>query len=180
MTDKNDSVKNPTSSRCSQGEPLTFRWFGFPTAEPGQDLQVLLSKVEEVIHKPNRIINDYVLGMAKAEIRTRIRLAEKGALHTPSQVDSVDRRGGAPLYEIRWQNITVLVKRGRGKPRESEIKLRLYHSEPREAPSHFVGHHIHEKDLTVKSQINHLQNAEIRVARNYYFQGLPTFWGIRN
>jgi hypothetical protein len=54
----------------------------------------------------------------------------------------------------------------------------MYHSEPFEAPHHFIGHHIHEKDIRDPNTVKELQNSEISVARRYFEHGLPTFWGI--
>lgn len=116
--------------------------------------------------------------MAVTEIKKLINLAERGGLRAPKQINSVDRRGSVPLFEIRWQHIRVQETKDDGALKTSRILVRMYHSEPEIVPGYFVGHHIHEKDLSSRVDINTEQNNEIRVARNYYEHGKPSLWGL--
>jgi hypothetical protein len=165
-------------SRCSSGRATKFRWFGYPPAEDGRDFQAVLDKFQAVIDAPHRITNDYVWAMAKAEVKSRLKLAAAGKLSAPNQVKPVDVRNPPPMYEIRWQGITVRQKLNDGTIGGVEILVRMYHSEPSEAPEHFIGHHIHEKDVSDPSEANRLQNDEIRVALNYFELGKPNLWDI--
>lgn len=165
-------------SRCTSGLAVKFRWYGSPSAIQGADLETALEKFKIVIEKPTRITNDYVWAAARAEIKKKIELASQGRLTPPRQIDVVDRRNPPPMYEIRWQNITIRELQPDGKIAYLSLIVRMYHSEPLEAPEYFIGHHIHEKDVSDEDVINTLQNAEIAVARRYFEHGLPTLWGI--
>ncbi len=165
-------------SRCSSGSPLKFRWFGFPQAGEGHDLAVVLEKFQSVISAPNRLTNGYIWGMAKAEVKNRIQLAANGKLRAPAQIKPVDTSNPPPLYEIRWQGITVQELQSDGTKVDLSLLIRMYHSEPAEAPVHFIAHHIHEKDLSIPTKANERQTIEIEVAKKYFDLGKPVFWGI--
>lgn len=165
-------------SRCSGGSLLKFRWFGFPQAVEGQDLAVVLEKFQSIIAAPNRLTNGYVWGMAKAEVKNRIQLAANGKLRAPAQIKPVDTSNPPPLFEIRWQGITVQEVQPDGTKLDLSILVRMYHSEPAEAPVHFIAHHIHEKDVSNPSKANERQTTEIGVAKKYFDLGKPVFWGI--
>jgi hypothetical protein len=166
-------------SRCSGGQNLKFRWYGFPQAEEGRDFDVVLEKFQAVIEAPNRITHDYVWIMAKAEIKQVLKQAAAGKLQPPDQLKPVDVSNPPPLYEIRWQSITVRTRMEDGRVEDERLLIRMYHSEPHEAPTHFIGHHIHEKAVDGDSkEIRQWQDTEIKVAVRYFEQGKPVLWGI--
>lgn len=165
-------------SRCTYGIPVTFRWYGAPSASEGQDLEVALVKFQMVIEQPSRVTNGYIWAAARAEIKQKLELASQGKLTPPRQIDVIDGSNPPPLYEIRWQNITIQELQLDGTLIDLSLIVRMYHSEPFEAPHHFIGHHIHEKDISDPNTVKELQNSEISVARGYFEHGLPTFWGI--
>lgn len=165
-------------SRCCSGNSVKFRWYGFPKSKDGQDIEAVLQKFQLLIEGSSRITNGYVWSMARAEIKSRIKIAEAGKLRTTRQIKPVDVNNPPPLYEIRWQDITVQERIEDGTIRDSRLLVRMYHSEPREAPGYFIGHHIHEKDVTDTNQVNNHQNAEIGVALKYFDNGRDDLWGI--
>ena len=165
-------------SRCSGGKDLTFRWFGYPQANESDDIQVATDKFIHMLEGPNRITNGYIGGMARAEFRKKVALAGKGQLWPVTGVAAVDKGNPPPLYEIRWQGITIREDLGGGVIRDLSLIVRKYHSEPSEAPDYFIGHHVHEKDVSDREAISELQNVEILVAKRYFELGLPTLWGI--
>lgn len=167
-------------SRCSSGQPVRFKWFGYPQAKRGQDYQAVLDKFQAIIQKPNRVTNDFVWAMSRSEVLQRLRVAASGKLRPPSQIKPVDIKNPPALYEIRWQGITVRTRLSDGSLGSEQIIVRMYHSEPSEAPGFFIGHHIHEKDVSDPSNINKLQNDEIKVAVKYFELGKQTCWGIRD
>ncbi len=165
-------------SRCSSAKPLTFRWFGFPPCEPHEDnidaaVEVLMAKVTP----PGRVWNPWSGTMVKREFRHRIVHASKGELVPVDEVKPVDVANPPPLYEIRWQDINVTDRLEDGTQRFGKVAVRMYHSEPEEAPGHFIGHHAHEKDLTA-TDVNAAQNEEIATAIGWYRQGRDSKWGI--
>lgn len=123
-----------------------------------------------------RVWNPFAERMVRAEFRDRVHAASRGELVPVDEVKPVDVRYPPPLYEIRWQDIPVTTRVG-GDLVHSTALVRMYHSEPAEAPNHFIGHHIHEKLIDV-SDINREQNAEIRVAKSFHDLGKSTNWGI--
>jgi hypothetical protein len=133
-----------------------------------------------MIEGPNRVQNAYVTSMAVSEFKSKIVSACKGALFPVSEVGPVDVKSRLPLFEIRWQWITVQEILSNGDLKDIIIVVRMYHSEPSEAPNHFVGHHVHEKDFVDPDPkiVRALQDSEILVAKKYYLHGLSTRWGI--
>ncbi|TFD41767.1 hypothetical protein E3T37_03690 [Cryobacterium sp. TMT2-10] len=113
--------------------------------------------------------------MAKVEFERRIEKAKRGQLRPVAEVKAVDVENPPPLYEIRWQtiNVTSVVD---GVSIFGKALVRLYHSEPDTVPGHFIGHHIHEKDLV--GDVNDAQDQEINIAKKFYDSGQPAFWGI--
>lgn len=81
------------------------------------------------------------------------------------------------MYEIRWQGVNVTDRLADGSQRFSTVVVRMYHSEPPEVPTHFVGHHAHEKDVTV-DDVNAAQNEEIATAVGWWSHGKESRWGI--
>jgi len=165
-------------SRCSLKKPLKFRWFGNPDVPEGQDLAAAISKFEEILEAPNLVQNEYLAILATVEFEKKLKSALLGALYPVTEIDRVGKRHGCPLYEIRWQWINVQFIEPGGNIRDGQIRVRMYHSEPSEVPDHFVGHHVHEKDVSDSNSVNALQDQEILVAVGHYQRGKPTRWGI--
>lgn len=157
---------------------MNFRWFGYPQAQEGQDLETVLNKFKAVIEAPTRITDDYVWAMARAEILHTFKMAKLGKLRSPREIRPVDIKNPPPLYEIRWQSITVRHRVKDGEIEDLRLLIRMYHSEPPEAPQHFIGHHIHEKDVSRPEEIRQRQNVEISTAVGYFELGKPQMWGI--
>lgn len=165
-------------SRCSKGQHVKFRWFGYPRVPEGQDFQVVLDKFQSIVQASGRITNDYIWAMAQAELINRLRSATAGKLRSPSQIKPIDTSNPPPLYEIRWQGITIQRQTANGRLEDESLLVRMYHSEPAEAPEHFIGHHIHEKDVSDPSQVNARQDEHIKVAIGYFELGISNFWEI--
>ena len=165
-------------SRCTQGKPLTFRWFGEPTAHVGLDIETVLFKFEKIIRAKGKIADEYSLIMACAEIRNRIERAAEGRLRTTHQVKWVDQRNLPPIFELRWQGISISFLSELRKDRHQTLLFRMYCSEPEAFPEHFIGHHLHEKVISDPERIWILQNREIAIARDLCERGVETSWGI--
>lgn len=165
-------------SRCCSNSPLVFRWYGDPLSEVGLDLEVATRKFISAIQNPSRIWTERIQKLACAEFRSRVKRASEGRLRTYRQIKAVDIQNPPPLYELRWQNIGVLEDAGGGNYVPKEIQVRMYHSEPGSKPKHFIGHHIHEKKILDKESTNLLQDQEIEIAKQFYFQGESTLWGL--
>ena len=163
-------------SRCSSGTPVTFRWYGYPTAELGEDLDTATGAFLAAITPAGRVWNPWAQRMVRAEFRDRVLAASRGELVPIDEVKAVDQENPPPLYEIRWQGIAVTDYTD-GQAVHRTALVRMYHSEPPQAAGHFVGHHIHEKLVDV-DDIYAAQDDEIRVAKGFYDIGEPTNWGI--
>ncbi|ASY14411.1 hypothetical protein A1sIA53_02415 [Candidatus Planktophila dulcis] len=166
------------TSRCSAGKPIRLRWFGFPQARLGEDLEVASRKFLDVISNKNRDINQYVSSMAVAEFKQRIRMAQAGLLTPQREIKPIDSSVAPLLFEIRWQAITVRERNGSGVFEDKRLLVRMYHSEPEEFPGFFVAHHIHEKNISGDGSTWLMQNEEISTAIGYWQAGLSTNWGI--
>lgn len=164
-------------SRCSAKQLLAFRWYGFPTADANDDFDVATGAfVQALSNVTGRVWNPYNLAMVKSEFRKRLAAAREGRLVPVDQVKPVDIVNPPPLYEIRWQGVTVTNRDPTGNIRHDEVLVRLYHSEPEVLPLHFVGHHIHEKSIDGDAYSD--QNAEIEIAKRFYDAGEPHNWGV--
>jgi len=163
-------------SRCSCGSPIEFRWFGYPTAEAGLDLDTATDAFITSISPEGRVWNPYALRMVRAEFRDRIKTAARGELEPVDEVKPVDIRNPPPLYEIRWQGIHVTDQID-GQLHHTTALVRMYHSEPASIPEYFVGHHVHEKLVDV-DDISGTQQAEIEIAKRFFDSGESSNWGI--
>ncbi|WP_286329519.1 hypothetical protein [Agromyces marinus] len=164
-------------SRCSGPVTPTFRWYGYPQCEVGHDVNVAVAVLVDAISPAGRLWNPWSIQMAKSEFKQRILRAQRGELRPVDEVKPVDVANPPPLYEIRWQGIPVTDQLPDGSRRHGEVLVRMYHSEPAEAPSHFIGHHAHEKDVAVED-VNAAQQQEIRTAIGWHNQGQPSRWGL--
>lgn len=164
-------------SRCSGGQAVGFRWYGFPTCEAAEDkdLEVATEAFFTALDSPGRVWNPHSRTMAKMEFQRRVQKAGRGELEPLDEVKPVDEKNPPPLYEIRWQTIGVTT-RVDGVTKHAQTIVRLYHSEPTGVPTHFVGHHIHEK--LISDDTWSAQNAEIEIAKAFYHAGESTLWGI--
>lgn len=165
-------------SRCSLGSPVMFRWFGYPSAPPGADLEVATEVFLRAVFPSGVEPDPHETAVVGSLSRHRIRNAMRGALRTPYETKAIKPAYEPPLFEIRWQGLgsaqRLLAKGGKRVP----TLIRMYYSEPDSAPHHFIGHHIHEKTVTPGVDIRRLQNAEIDIALGFYYQGEQTTWGI--
>lgn len=164
-------------SRCSARSPITFRWYGFPSCAEGDDVRTAVDVLFASIAGGDRVWNPFAEQMARSEFKRRIEKAERGELRPVDEVKPVDVSNPPPLYEIRWQGIHVTGRRSDGVQYFADAKVRLYHSEPTTVPTHFVGHHAHEKDLSAVD-VNAAQQQEIRTALGWHYQGISSTWGI--
>ena len=166
------------ASRCSAGSPLIFRWFGFPVAQPGQDTRVARSIFLAVVFEGRESTSDDERLMAGAEFSERLALASNGKLRAPREVRPINPGYDPPLFEIRWQGLPSRRPAAAGIRATDPTLVRMYFSEPIALPEYFIGHHIHRKQLRPQNLIRVLQDAEIGVATNFYYQGEATRWGI--
>lgn len=155
---------------------MEFRWFGLPKARAGEDLDAATEAFMAALKPEGRVWNPFAERMARSEFRDRVQAAARGELVPVDEVKPVDVRYPPPLYEIRWQGISVTDRIGDGLVHSTAL-VRMYHSEPSRVPDHFIGHHVHEKLLNV-DDINDEQNFEIRVAKRLYDLGESDNWGI--
>jgi hypothetical protein len=165
-------------SRCTQGSPLIFRWFGDPASLVGLDLETLLFKFEAIARARGDQIHEHSLIIAKAEIRNRIERACRGRLRSTHHIKWVDRNNLPPIFEMRWQGNTLSSPVEQGKQRFRTLLIRMYYSEPGSNPKYFIGHHIHEKNISDPERTKLLQNKEIRIAREFCKVGQASNWGI--
>lgn len=165
------------SSRCSSGSPVTLRWFGTPACAVGDDFETAEAVLFASVSREGRVWNPYSSAITRAEFRKRLRKAAAGELEPVDEVKPIDVANPPPLYEIRWQGITVAERAADGQVSHHTALVRLYHSEPPQVPTHFVAHHAHEKVLDV-DDINAAQQVEIRTAISHHDRGVPSTWGI--
>lgn len=168
------SFDNP--SRCSGGRVVNFRWYGFPISAVGSDLDIATEAFFAAIEAPDRVWSPHSRAMAKMEFQRRVQKAKRGELRPVTEVKPVDVENPPPLYEIRWQTIHVTTLTD-GVVNHQKTVVRLYHSEPAAHPEYFIGHHIHEKDLSA-DHIYSAQDEEIKISKRYFDIGEPTSWGI--
>lgn len=166
------------TSRCSAGKSVRMRWFGFPQALFGQDLEVASKKFIDAISNDRRDINPHISSMALAEFKHRIRIASAGRLTPQREIKPINGSTDPLLFEIRWQSITVRERNSGGVYEDKRILIRMYHSEPSEVPGYFVAHHIHEKIISGDGSTWLNQNEEISTAVGYWESGRSTNWGI--
>lgn len=124
-----------------------------------------------------RVWNPYAEQMAKSEFKNRIKRAAQGDLKPVDEIKPVDVLNPPPLYELRWIDLAVTDRDPNGTVSYSTVQVRMYHSEPAEAPGYFIGHHAHEKLLDV-IDVNTVQQSEIHTAIGFYKAGAPSNWGI--
>jgi hypothetical protein len=166
-------------SRCSAGQRVRFRWFGYPKAPLGEDLEAATRKFLEVISSPTRQFNDHIASMAAAEFKHRIRIAEAGRLSPQRDIKPILGSKDPHLFEIRWQSISVRERNNSGDLEDKRLLVRMYHSEPDKAPGYFIAHHIHEKVISGEASTWLTQNDEIATAIGFYYAGINTHWGIQ-
>lgn len=169
---------NQLRSRCTQGFPVNFRWFGEPSSLLGLDIETLLYKFEELARAQDNQVHAHPLIIAKAEIRNRVERACKGKLRSTHHIKWVDRNNLPPMFEMRWQGITLPHPTVTGSKRFRTLLIRMYYSEPGANPRYFIGHHIHEKNISDLERTKLLQNREIQIAREFCKAGQESNWGI--
>lgn len=165
-------------SRCRSGTPIKFRWYGEPQAKCGDDIEGLRAAFVNAIRRENRLLSEHLLATAWIEIHAKVERAIKGNLRSSSHLKQVDRYRLPAIFEIRWQDISILEIQPNGSLRQLNLLIRMYHSEPAEVPDYFIGHHIHEKVILKSTETTALQNDEIGLARQYLEQGRSKLWGI--
>lgn len=165
-------------SRCTQGSPIRFRWFGEPTALVGLDIETVLYRFDEIVDAKGMKFHEYSLLIARAEIRNRLERACAGKLRSTHHIRWVDKQNLPPMFELRWQGITLSSTEGNGKKRFQTLLVRMYYSEPGSNPRYFIGHHIHEKRVSDPERTKILQNVEIQIARKLCQEGQLSNWGI--
>jgi len=170
-------VRFDSPSRCSAGSQISFRWYGFPQCNLGEDLDAAVEKLISAVSGENRVWNPYARAMVNAEFKRRIQKAAAGKLKPVDEVKPIDVANPPPLYEIRWQEIPVTEVDSQGNQIHKQVLVRMYHSEPSSLPAYFVGHHAHEKLVDVED-VNAVQQDEIRAAIRWHNHGEGSLWGI--
>lgn len=165
------------ASRCTGPDQPTFRWYGYPPCAPGSDVEAAVSVLMASVSPSGRVWNPWSERMVRSEFRSVLQRAELGELEPVDEVKPVDANNPPPLYELRWQGIATTDLDATGKQSHGEVVVRLYHSEPSEAPDYFIGHHAHEKDVDA-ADVWTAQNAEIATAVGWYNHGRNSNWGI--
>lgn len=164
-------------SRCSGPSSPTFRWYGYPQCPVGDDLDTAVDVLMAAVSPPGRVWNPWSGTIVRREFRRRIERAAEGDLKPIDEVKPVDITNPPPFYEIRWQGIAVTEMQDDGSQTFGQVIVRMYHSEPPAVPEHFIGHHAHEKNVTV-DDVNAAQNDEISTAIGWYEHGIDSNWGI--
>ena len=141
-------------------------------------MKVAAEKFISAISHSGRQMNEYISSMAAAEFKHLVKIAQSGRLKPERQVKAVDVNNPPPLFELRWQGVTVREKDPQGLFRDKRLLVRMYHSEPVETPLHFIGHHIHEKVISGDAETWLLQSEEIFTAVGFYQLGKSTRWGL--
>lgn len=157
-------------SRCTQGNSLKFKWYGFPPARNKTDESFAVMAFLNSISRAGYEMNEYLTELAKAEFEYVLSKAKRGLLRRSRDVKSLRADSDLPLFEIRFQSIGVMG----GK----DVALRMYHSEPIRLPDYLIGHHVHVKDISNPDKVNELQDLEIEKAIKFFQQGLSTNWGV--
>jgi hypothetical protein len=165
-----------SASRCSLGAPLMFRWYG-DVAVVGRDhLLAATQSFLRAVDSPLRQFDPYSTASLVAEFQDRLVQGIRGNLSGTKKVKTVALFPGLPLFEIRWNSMTVLEQDPSGKLISIRIAVRLYHSEPAELQGCFVGHLIHEKKPGSENQVREDQNRQISLAAQYFRQGRASLW----
>ena len=155
------------TSRCTQGSPLHFRWYEEPSSLPGLDLETVLFNFEAIVRAKCEDVHDQALIMAQAEIRNRIERACAGTLRSTHHIKWIDKNNLPPIFEMRWQGITLSTIGSHASKRFHTLLVRMYYSEPGSNPDYFIGHNIHEKKFDDPERTKILQNKEIQIARDH-------------
>lgn len=166
-------------SRCSKPGQNAFHWFDCIQRPEEDPIETAVQRFVDAI-RTDRLLNPYAEIALEEACRARLQRASRGDLKPVFEVEGVDEERPAPLYEIKWKDLAV-TDRDPGSPtgvKHSQIEVRMYHSEPESLPQHLIGHHVHEKDVSVPEEVNTRQDAEIAIARNYYHIGESTRWGL--
>ena len=163
-------------SRCSLGSPVMFRWYGDTPVESGNHLRAATESFLRVIQQTNRLVDGHTEAALVAEFQRRILKAAKGLLEGSKRIKSISLFPQLPLFEIRWQSMTVLEHTPEGTRVPHNLALRMYHSEPSEITGVFIGHLIHEKNTHRDIDPRVIQNERISYAAHLYRIGRHTLW----
>jgi hypothetical protein len=153
-----------------------FRWYGDTAVVDDNHLRAATESFLRVIQQPNRLVDDHTEAALVAEFQRRILKATRGLLEGSKRIKSVSLFPQLPLFEIRWQSMTVLEHTTQGTRFPHNLALRMYHSEPSEIAGVFIGHLIHEKNTHGDLDPRATQNEHISYAAHLYQIGLYTLW----
>lgn len=167
-------------SRCSGKSPLDFAWAGIPQPAALDPIDAAVRTFESLMKAPaDRFWDPHHWAITKGEFRSLLVRACAGRLIPLTHVKEIDRAAGEHVFEIVYETRVIRVDSA-GNRYSERVQVRMYISEPPGYPSHFVGLHVHEKEIIPgdHKRENELQNIEIDVAVNYYELGRPSNWGI--
>lgn len=168
-------------SNCCRGTSVEFYWAYCPAPTQDEHIEWAVELLWDAIAKPGeRGWSPQAKAMARSEFRDRIRAATEGGLIPRDELKPL-RQGEPPIFEIRWQAISVLELDENHAPREyHEVAVRLIHAEPDELGVCAVGLHAHEKVFFEGDKVatRRAQNREIDEAVNRYRNGVGEVWGL--
>ncbi len=170
-----DSAHDGSASICCDESkaPIVFHWYeegSDPT--PIQSLKRSLTEVGVPEVDIDRFVGDF---------RARIRIATQGRLSPVYNViGPMDIITNYKMFEIRWRfkYSQVTVVSGVETQEDFEVRVRMYHVEPKLYRPTFVALHLHVKDTTIGAAVRDAQDAEIRTADARYWNGKASTWGI--
>ena len=168
------------ASRCSAKSPIAFVWAGnFSFSGETQIDRAVQAFSYVLLLDPSLVWDSNHLGITRQEFRNRVARASNGRLIPVSQVAEIDRAASEFLFEIKY-DFNVVFLDGEGNRATRKMRTRFYISEPPTFPNHFVGLHVHEKQIFPNdhSLENAMQNTEIDLAVKYYEAGRGDEWGI--
>jgi hypothetical protein len=158
------------------GAPVMFRWFGDVPVSRDNHLSAATESFLHVIEAPGRFYDDFAVSTLVAEFQFRILQAMRGQLSGTRKIKTIALFPAPPLFEIRWNNMTVTERNSDGSVAPTRLAVRLYHSEPKELQGCFIGHLVHEKKPDLLPSEKQAQNEMITSAANFYLTGRPTLW----
>jgi len=170
-----EATKDGSNSICCDESraPIVFHWYEDKTdPTPVETLKRLLAELS---------VRDFDIDRFVGDFRARIKRATQGRLFPIDNViGPMDLITNYQMFEIRWrfEYSQVSVVDDLEVQSDFEIRVRMYHVEPKMYRPTFVALHLHVKDTTDGVDVRGAQDDEIRIADKRYWAGKESKWGI--
>jgi hypothetical protein len=169
VTAGDESAHDGSTSICTSEKlaPIRYHWYARGTALTfAQALQELLAGAG--IDDADQ---DRVLGEVAARMKRLVRGQLVPVHHVKGPMETVK---GIDVFEVRSR-----VELGDD---ISDVLVRAYHVEPntfqRTGGSVVIGLHLHLKDVSDEAEVRAKQDDELQLARDYFFEGRASKWGV--